>query len=300
MGLNRWDEDRLASYSMSVSSMDRGTAFSRRSTMDDFKSGQNLNPENINYRESRDSEYNPESTPIMVGLDVTGSMGSIPHAMAGGGLCSMVDYILQRQPVTDPQILFMGIGDAVKRDQAPLQMTQFEADECIMDQLRDIFIESGGGNNAFESYDLAWSAGVLRTSTDAWQKRGQKTYLFTVGDEEFPKECEPEYMKHVFKGSCPQAPTPDGMLEKAQETHHVFHIIVAEGSHASSSFQQVRSGWRDRLGRRALTLRDHTLVGELITSAIAVNEGIEPDDAADFWQNKETADIIREALKGEV
>lgn len=37
-------------------------------------------------RECRDSEEHPESLPIIIALDVTGSMGMVPHSLITGGL----------------------------------------------------------------------------------------------------------------------------------------------------------------------------------------------------------------------
>lgn len=46
----------------------------------------NLNPKGVKIRESRDSEDNPQSTPAIVALDVTGSMGMIADVLAREGL----------------------------------------------------------------------------------------------------------------------------------------------------------------------------------------------------------------------
>ena len=134
-----------------------------KSTAAVFSHGLNphLDPRNIKngIRESRDSDANPASTAIIIGLDVTGSMGLIADAIAREGLKTLFTEIYDRQPVRDPHILFMGVGDALC-DTAPLQVSQFEADIRIADQLVDLWLESGGGANACESYTLPWYFGV--------------------------------------------------------------------------------------------------------------------------------------------
>ena len=71
--------------------------------------------------------------------DVTGSMGMIADALARKGLGTMVEEILARKPVSDPHIMCMGIGD-VLYDRAPLQVTQFEADIRIAEQLEKLWL----------------------------------------------------------------------------------------------------------------------------------------------------------------
>src|SRR5262245_14105587 len=62
-------------------------------------------PTNITVRESCDSELFPESTAIGIGLDGTGSMHGIPHALITDGLGRMMKKIYDEKPVTDPQIM---------------------------------------------------------------------------------------------------------------------------------------------------------------------------------------------------
>src|SRR5579864_7936073 len=103
-------------------------------------------------RESRDSADNPNATPLIVAVDVTGSMGMLADQIARKGLGILFQEILDQKPITDPHLMFMAVGDAY-HDQAPLQVSQFEADNRIVEQLTKIWIEHGGGGNAFESYD---------------------------------------------------------------------------------------------------------------------------------------------------
>mgnify|MGYP003317498111 CR=1 FL=1 len=140
MGSGSWTASNWRSFS---SSRVAGKSTSAIYTSQTMKSA--YNPKNV-VRESLDSKEHPESTPIILGLDVTGSMSRILNVMAEKmGL--VMEEIYKRNPVSDPQILFSAIGDAMC-DRYPLQVTQFESDIRIAEQLTDVYFERGGGGNA--------------------------------------------------------------------------------------------------------------------------------------------------------
>lgn len=61
-------------------------------------------------RESRDSSEHPETTPIIIALDVTGSMRRTPHEMIKDNFPKLMDALMQLG-IKDPQLLFMAVGD---------------------------------------------------------------------------------------------------------------------------------------------------------------------------------------------
>ena len=246
-------------------------------------------------RESRDSPDNPNSTPVIVGLDVTGSMGMIAEAIARQGLRTLFESIYDRQPVPDPHIMFMGIGDALC-DSAPLQVSQFEADIRIAEQLVDLWLEGGGGGNNCESYTLPWLFAALHTATDAWSKRGRKGYLFTIGDEEPPAVLTAREQRRVLGSGQRDLRTPD-LLRLVSRGWEVFHIVVEQGSYCQhAGADRVAGRWTDLLGQRALRLADYTRLPEVIVSAMQVNEGGNLDDVAASW-DRGTADVVRHAMR---
>ncbi len=246
-------------------------------------------------RESRDSTDNPLSTPIIVGLDVTGSMGMIAEDIARHGLRTLFEQIYARQPVPDPHVMFMGIGDAAC-DQAPLQVSQFEADIRIAEQLVDLWLEGGGGGNDSESYTLPWLFAALHTATDAWSKRGRKGYLFTIGDEEPPAVLTARQQRRVLGGGQRDLLTRD-LLRLVSRQWEVFHIIVEQGSYCQGGrLDQVSRRWTGLLGQRALHLADYTRLPELIVSAMQVNEGHDLDDVAASW-GAGTGEAVRHAMR---
>jgi hypothetical protein len=287
MGSGRWDPTDWAHYARSTAG---------RSTADIFAARLHraLDPRGV-VRESRDSADNPQSHAIAVALDVTGSMGMIADALARRGLGTLVEEILRRKPVTDPHVMFMGVGDAYF-DQAPLQVTQFEADIRIAEQLKDLWLEKGGGGNNSESYTLPWWFAAMNTSIDCFEKRGKKGYLFTVGDEEPPPILLAKQIRDVVGGEPRRDMSARELLELASRSYHVFHVVVEEGSYASSNLSHVLRAWRGLLGQRVLQLADHTRLAEVIVSAIEVNEGRDADSVSASWSG-DTAAVVRRAMR---
>lgn len=254
-----------------------------------------LNPKGVKIRESRDSTDNPNSTPLIVGIDVTGSMGMIADVLARKGLGTLFTAILDRKPITDPHVMFMGIGDA-NCDRAPLQVSQFEADNRIVEQLTNIYIEHGGGGNSFESYNLPWYFAARHTEHDSLIKRGKRGYLFTVGDEEIPKDLTKSQIEEFIGDFGEDVPTK-AILAEVQRMYDVYHIIIEEGDHARRALDRVMSGWASLLGQKAIKLSDHTKLAETIVSAIEVAEGRDAKVVTDQWGSA-VYDAVKNLPKG--
>lgn len=292
MGYSSWESTRSAytTYSDTIATKSTREVFTARG-MKDY-----LNPNGVLLRESRDSEQNPQSTPIILGVDVTGSMGIIADRLVRQGLSTLIEGILDRQPVTNPHIMAMGIGDVFK-DSAPLQVTQFEPDVRIIEQLTDVYLEGGGGGNAFESYDLPWYFAAQRTSIDCFEKRGKKGYLFTMGDELPPPDgLSREDIKAVFGNDDQRGYSASELLEMAEEKYQVFHIIIEQGSFARRELANVKSKWRELLGGRAVLLSNYNYMSEVIIAIMEVAEGADPQDVVDSFQDREVKEVVRHAL----
>lgn len=192
-----------------------------------------LDPKFIKIREARDSEDNPYSTPIIIGNDVTGSMKFMLEYMARTGLKDIVSRIYNEKAITNPQIMCMGIGD-VKYDDAPLQVTQFESDIRIAEQLQKIWFEGCGGGNDYESYQLAWYFASRYTILDSMEKRNKKGFLFTYGDENPTEIIYDSELEKIF-GDNYKNDIHGGILkckdlyEEVSKSYHVFHIVTTEG-----------------------------------------------------------------------
>lgn len=281
MGGGRFDSTVYATYA--------STYVKGRSTSEVFQSRDvpdELNPQNIDYRESRDSEDNPESTPIIIGLDVTGSMGHLATQLAGD-LNTLVENIYDRKPVSDPHICCMAVGD-IECDRGPLQVTQFEADIRIAEQLTQLWIEHGGGGNLHESYILPWYFAVHKVLSDAWDKRNKRGYIFTIGDERPTPMLRGRDLNSLFGGGQHQDITKEELWEQVIEKWNVYHLVVRH--------ERLMPEWTDLMGQRAMFLQDPSKMTQVIVSTIQFNEGMSLDEITDSWNDSATADTVRRAI----
>lgn len=303
MGRSTWKSNDWTAYASNTATL---ISTAKAKGFDDYSARQQvftatqikdyLDPRKVTLRESRDSEAHPSSTAIIIGLDVTGSMGIIAEKMATVELGKLVAGIIDRKPISDPHIMIMGIGD-VTCDRAPLQVSQFETDISIAEQLKDLYLEGGGGGNSYESYDLPWIFAAKRTSIDCFEKRGKKGYLFTIGDELPPqraisKQLLTEATNMESQGDISRVDS----LAEAQRTYSVFHLIVEQGDYCRRAKDRVTKEWRDLLGKRAISLNDYRYLSEVILSVISVNEGADPEGVLSSWENTDIKKAVGYAL----
>lgn len=197
---------------------------------------------NITFREARDSEVHPESFPIVIAMDETGSMGRIPAFLVKEALPQMVDSIINGG-VNSPAILFMGIGDHFS-DSDPLQIGQFESGDEELDQwLTRTYLEGNGGGNGGESYALAHYFTARHTATDNWEKRGKKGVLITIGDEAMHQNYSSTDIERIMGTKDVSSFTSAEIVAEAQEKWEVFHIIPGRESHNNRM-----SEWKELLG----------------------------------------------------
>ena len=190
------------------------------------------NPKFISMREARDSKEHPNSTPIAIGVDVTGSMGFLSEQIVKNSLNELMKKLYSTNLVEDPQLLFAAIGDA-SRDTAPLQVTQFESDIRIAEQLMDLWIEGGGGD-APEDYQLLWYFLAKHSDIDCYNLRGKKGFCFTIGDAAFHDKLTAAQINKVFNDETDDISSRE-LAGIASEKYELFHIDLRNGSASAAS-----------------------------------------------------------------
>ena len=225
MGGGAWTTSAYTSYMKSTRNIDDVMTLNS-SSVNQFYTAHSidpaLNPKGVKFRECRDSEEHPNTIPVILGLDVTGSMGSACAAVA-----RQLDKIITGlyEDVKDVEFMVMGIGDFAYHS-APLQVSQFESDVRICDQLGKIWFERGGGGNGFESYTAAWYFALNHTQLDCWN-RGKKGIIITMGDEPLNPYLPGRAFSNVFGYGGQDIDTVE-LYKQVTEKFDVYHIIITD------------------------------------------------------------------------
>lgn len=234
-----------------------------------------LDPKGV-VRECRDSEEHPNTIPVILALDVTGSMGTAAKTCA-----AKLDDIMTSLygEVKDVEFMMMGIGD-LAFDNAPIQASQFESDIRILDQTAKIWFEGGGGTNEWESYTAAWWFGLNRCELDCW-KRDRKGIIITMGDELLNPYLPAQKLDKVLSISdalkIVKIDTP-WLYKKASGLYDIYHIGILDSDalNYKRGEERIDKSWRDVLGQNYFKCKCEELpdvISRIIkTSAGAENE----------------------------
>ena len=256
MGYGKWTADAFASYSTSVG---RTYDYATRSVLGNYSAQEmftsrrladELDPKD-KIRECRNSEDHPNSKPVILALDVTGSMGDASVRVAKS-LNNIMEDLYKN--VEDVEFMMMGIGD-LDYDAAPIQASQFESDIRIASQLDKLYFEGGGGGNSFESYTAAWYFGLYHTDLDCL-KDGRKGTIITLGDEPLNPYLPGDILVRKLGGAVKQNETNTKRLyELAAKKFNIYHICIEDNATMYRYYEheifddQSSCSWVNVLGR---------------------------------------------------
>lgn len=227
-----------------------------------------LDPFGAAVRESRDSDGHLEATPIAVLFDVTGSMGGVPVTLQKR-LADLLGLLTRGGYVADPQIMVGAIGDDVF-DAVPLQAGQFESDNRIDEQLREIYLEGGGGGDMCEGYALAAHFLSTRARTDAWEKRHRRGYCFLIGDEMNKPRLYAESIRRWIGDEAGEDLEVAEVYRRLRERWDVYFVLPNLTSYYDRP--EIEEHWRAIVGQGFLKLEDPDAVCDLIALTIGMAE----------------------------
>lgn len=264
--------------------------FSRSVILDKY------NSKFINKRESCDSEDSPESTPIILGFDVTGSMGYLAEEIAKNSLNETIMQILAKKPVSDPHLLCA----AITNNREPIQATQFEADIRVVEQLLDFKL---GGANRFAYDNLLWYFAAKHTKTDCNEKRKKKGILICIGDEIVgvnDNRLATEDISICFDDKMIVPVTFKKAMAMASKKYDLAHIVIGPESRFNSNNPRCSyDGWVKAMPGRVAGLLDKNIdcLSDVIVAMIRIMKGELRQKVFEDITDTEKRKIVIAALK---
>lgn len=276
MGSGNWSTSVYRDYSISTNKS--YNAKTGRVSGQEFHQSHldpSLNPRMFKIRECVNSEEHPNTIPVILALDVTGSMGSSCKETAETLGIIMTNLY---EKYKDIEFCIMGIGD-LAYDDAPIQMSQFESDIRIAEALDKIYMEHGGGGNGYESYTAAWYMGLYRTSLDRIIKDKKKGIIITMGDEPLNPYLPKDPLNYAIKGNAENDINTEQLYEEVIKKFDVFHIAVKDEDNCYRRYaDHIKESFGKYLGER---LKVSTIDGlsntiiECIDASLTTNDWIE-------------------------
>ena len=282
MGCGTWSSTSYCAYAADMGrsltgmgTLDMSDRATTQSLYTSRRLNEALNPLNV-IRECVDSEEHPNVFPVILALDVTGSMGSAANEVAAQ-LNSVMSKLYEK--VKDIEFSIMAIGD-LSCDEAPIQFSQFESDIRIAEAIDKIYFEGGGGSNEYESYTAAWYMALKHTKIDA-MKRGIKPVIITLGDEVINPYLPGKRLNEVVGEGQASVETPY-LWEQVKDKFDIFHIQV-DHSNLGNSEECAKSF-------KAYLPEDHVAIAKVNTV---------PDTITDFvmssYEKQNAGGLIVEA-----
>ena len=244
MGSGAWTSSAFNAYTISTrGSVDALNSMNYQQIYKSERLDDKLNPYKVT-RECCDSNEHPNTIPVILALDVTGSMGG-----AAAEVAKKLNVIMENlyKKITDVEFLPAAIGD-FSYDGAPFQAGQFESDIRVAEQMDKIFFEGGGGGNYWESYTAAWYFGLHHTKLDCWN-RGKKGIIITLGDEPLNPYLPRDAVARIFGDNLQEDVDTDELYKEVSEKYDVYHIAI-DDKETSYEFYKVSAthSWISMLG----------------------------------------------------
>lgn len=195
-------------------------------------------------RECLNTEEHPNTKPVILAIDVTGSMGEAAIEVARTLNPLMTELYKE---LKDVEFSIMGIGD-LAYDDSPIQMSQFESDVRIAEHLDKIYFEHGGGGNDYESYTSAWYMGLNHTKLDA-HEQGRKGLIITIGDEQINPYLPKDSLERTTGASLQDTINTPDLYNQVKTKFHLFHIQVEHDSASKRRTKDNIESFAEVIGR---------------------------------------------------
>jgi len=179
--------------------------------------------------------------PIIVGIDVTGSMNVWPREIFDR-LPLLYQTLAKYRP--DVEFCFSAIGDATS-DQYPLQVNDFGKAADLEKKLQALYPEGGGGGQIKESYELFGHF----ISEHCQTPNAKSPFLIIYGDEAFYDTIQRNQVKHFIGDDIAKTVDSKEMWQKLMQRFNVYFLQKPYGGGENDGTTgEVGRIWKGALG----------------------------------------------------
>lgn len=206
--------------------------------------------------------------PTFSGFDGTGSMGE--NAGKAFNAIPVIDTMLNPLRTRYHIQIASGVWQDVVDRHPVIQMSQFESDNRIAEQIRSLVPDHNGGDPT-EDYDLGLAYLLLATDTDIFNFYGLKGYSFIVADQIGRGNVTPTGVKRYLGHTLQSTTTTRDLCRQLLRKWHLFYIQVASEGYVPHS--ETTSWWTDKLGSgRVVIVPNPDLLAEVQAGLMYVTE----------------------------
>ena len=225
-------------------------------------------------------------TPLVVGVDVTGSMGEWPGIIFQKlpVLCNEV-----RLHLPDVEISFCAIGDA-NIDQYPLQVCDFNKGKPLEDDIRSLFPEGGGGGGIKESYEVA----AYFYARHCRIPQARHALFVFCGDEAFYERIKPNTLKRMIGDAVAQDLDSYDVFAELKRRFDVYMLRVPYGDEEKD--KAIHEQWQRALEKQAvLRMEDPKRIVDCIIGLAAI-AAEEQDTFSNRLSIRQTPEQVRQVM----
>lgn len=225
--------------------------------------------------------------PLIIAVDVTGSMGTWPATMFGKlPLLAMraMEYL-----GPDTEISFMAINDGPRGARYPLQVRNFSAGPAMAAEIEALIVEGGGGSNSEESYELA--ALYACRNVDFTHRNADPIFIF-VADESPYDSCPVARARSMAKVTIPRKMSTRDIYAELKSKYDTYLVY--------KTYTGSRPTWEALVGNdRIADLEDPNRIVDVILGILGTSTDKTDKFKADLEDRQTPAQVntVYEALR---
>lgn len=233
-------------------------------------------------RAAHDSAVHPNTTPVAIAMDLTGSLGDNPrHFLVQAA--TLMATLQGENVVPDVTVCPVGFGDHFdSQAQFTPQVGQFEAGVSLDEWVRKMIMHEGGGGSGEESSEMVLWYFANRVDLHSVKRRRERGYLFLITDERCYEKAYKHLIKEVFGVNVPNDVPIEDVIAQVRKNFVVIVLIPRSTQHGRDP--EYINFWRNlltgevvngvKMPNPVISISDVDVLGQEIIKAIRAHERV--------------------------